>query len=177
MVGVKVSAEGFTELLGRLPSAAQNQQTLHGIINRSRLIVQSHVMRDAPVKTGMLRRSLNSEMTGPIEGRVGSSVRYAPYVELGTRPHPIFARHADALKFVPKELALYGRGGTVRLTGRARTIGGRQVNVSVLRKSVHHPGTQANEFMRRGFEESMSEIGQTVEAAARSIVNDGGGEA
>ncbi len=127
-------------------------------------------MKDAPVKTGNLRRSITSHMTGPVSGVVGANAKYAAAVELGARPHEIFPSFAAALKFVPKSLASYGPGGTVRLTGRARTAGGQPVDVAVFRQSVHHPGTRAHEFMRQGFQESMPQILATIQNAARTIV-------
>jgi phage gpG-like protein len=48
------------------------------------------------VDTGRMRASIVPEirtLTGNIVGVVGSSVSYAPYKELGTRPHWVSARH------------------------------------------------------------------------------------
>lgn len=47
-------------------------------------MVEGMAKRLTPVKTGQLRRSINSQVVGD-EARVGTNVHYAPYVEYGTR--------------------------------------------------------------------------------------------
>lgn len=83
-----------------------------------------------PVDTGRLRSSIRNRVdsSGDTVGRISTNVEYAPFVELGTRPHVIRARNAQALKF--------------RWHGRTIYV-----------KSVHHPGTAAKSFLRRALRE------------------------
>lgn len=75
-----------------LEKAAQN---LHGtpVVEAFRdatLIIQRDAKINTPVDTGRLRASITPEVTvhgTEVLGIVGSNVVYAPYVELGTRPH------------------------------------------------------------------------------------------
>ena len=52
------------------------------------LIVEADAKRNAPVDTGRLRGSITNEVRkiagAVLEGRVGTNVNYAKYVELGT---------------------------------------------------------------------------------------------
>jgi HK97 gp10 family phage protein len=53
--------------------------------------IEAAAKRICPVDTGRLRGSITHEVNaspGKIEGRVGSNVEYAAYVELGTRHTP-----------------------------------------------------------------------------------------
>ncbi len=54
------------------------------------LMVEYDAKANAPVNTGRLRASITPEVRAEGEtilGVVGSNVEYAPYMELGTRPH------------------------------------------------------------------------------------------
>lgn len=57
-------------------------------MTRLLLRVVNAAKQNCPVDTGRLRDSITWELGGSgalLEGRVGSNVEYAPYVELGTR--------------------------------------------------------------------------------------------
>jgi len=59
-------------------------------MRRATLLVQRSAKIKAPVDTGRLRASITPEvrMQGNlVTGVVGSNVKYAPFVELGFRPH------------------------------------------------------------------------------------------
>lgn len=57
------------------------------------LVVERDAKKNAPVDTGRLRASITGEVrseglfSSTVKGIVGSNVKYAPYVELGTKPH------------------------------------------------------------------------------------------
>jgi len=85
------------------------------------LLVQGTARTLVPVDTGRLRSSIMPEvrsegLTGSVVGVVGSSVDYAPYVELGTRPHwpPLAAlevwaaRHGTTARAVAMAIARRG---------------------------------------------------------------------
>ena len=59
-------------------------------MRRATLLVQRSAKQKAPVDTGRLRASITPEVRWQGDtavGVVGSNVKYAPYIELGTRPH------------------------------------------------------------------------------------------
>ncbi len=88
-------------------------------------------VREAPVRTGALRRSLRTTTNLTFRGwaaRVGSDLEYASFVHDGTRPHVIRPRRARALRF---------------------TIGGRVVFAA----RVNHPGTRPNRFLDRALQQ------------------------
>ena len=59
-------------------------------MRRATLLVQRSAKIKAPVDTGRLRASITPEVRAQgnlVTGVVGSNVKYAAFVELGTRPH------------------------------------------------------------------------------------------
>lgn len=119
----KISAEikGLKETQRNLEQAVRD---LHGtpILNAMRdatLLITRDAKKNAPVDTGRLRASITPEVTTTgetVQGVVGSNVKYAPYVELGTRPHwpPIAAlevwarRHHTSAFLVARAIAQRG---------------------------------------------------------------------
>lgn len=119
----KISAEikGLKEVQRNLETAAKE---LRGtpMINAMRdatLVVDRDAKKNAPVDTGRLRASITPEVTTQgeiVKGVVGSNVKYAPYVELGTRPHwpPLAAlevwarRHHTSAFLVARAISIRG---------------------------------------------------------------------
>ena len=90
-------------------------------------LVNRNAKLEAPVgKTGMLKSGIHSKIS-PLNGKVESTVGYGVFVHEGTSPHIIRPT---------KKKALYWKGA-------AHPV-----------KLVHHPGTKANPFMKRGAERS-----------------------
>lgn len=87
------------------------------------LAVRDEARREAPVKTGTLRKSIVLD-----KGRVLAKAPHGLYVHEGTKPHVIRARRAPVLAF-------RGRDGQM-----------------VFRRSVNHPGNKPNPFLRRGMQ-------------------------
>ena len=88
-------------------------------MRQATLIVTRDAKLNAPVDTGLLRASITPavEVKGAtVEGVVGSNVAYAPYMELGTRPHwpPLAAletwarRHGTTAFVVARAIARRG---------------------------------------------------------------------
>lgn len=118
-------------------------------IRTATLLVQRDAKRLAPVDTGRLRASITpsvSQYGETIEGVVGSNVTYAPYMELGTRPHwpP------------PGALAVWARrhGTSEFLVARA----------------IARRGTKARKFLERAFEQNIGRIQQMFEITIKRIV-------
>ena len=56
-------------------------------IKRGTEEIEGQIKRETPVDTGRLRSSITRNLTDPLTGRVGTNVKYARYVEFGSRPH------------------------------------------------------------------------------------------
>ena len=102
----------------------------------------------APVDTGRLRASITPSVTvGPeaIQGVVGSNVKYAPYVELGTRPHwpPIAALETWAKS----------HGTSAFLVARA----------------IARRGTKARRYLQGAYEKNIARIMAMIDRAVKQI--------
>ncbi len=122
---------------------------MYNAMRDSTLAVLSKAKRYAPVDTGRLRASIAQEVRvegTTVEGVVGSNVVYAPFMELGTRPHwpPIAAMEPWA---------------------RRHGMSAFQVALAISRK-----GTAARKYLQRAFEESTSFIIRRFEQAVKEIV-------
>lgn len=81
-VEVEINAEGWTNMIIEL----------NRVVLRAGVRVENKAKQRCPVDTGNLRSSIRSKAesvkaeggTNTVEVTVGSSVEYAPYVELGT---------------------------------------------------------------------------------------------
>lgn len=70
----------------RIPQiAAAIRPALSRAVKTATLDVQAKAQAIVPVKTGTLRRSITSQFPSELTGRVGPSVNYGVYVEMGTR--------------------------------------------------------------------------------------------
>src|SRR5574340_872892 len=75
--------------------ADQVVRDLHGTpmleaMRNATMLVTGTARREAPVDRGPLRASITPEVRvlgDTVEGTVGSNLPYAPYMELGTKPH------------------------------------------------------------------------------------------
>jgi len=90
------------------------------VMREATLLVQrsARVGKAMPVDTGRLRASITPEITqmgGRTVGIVGSNVSYAPYQELGFRPHFVPA------KYIGTWATRHGfKFGGLRVSGKAR---------------------------------------------------------
>lgn len=104
------------------------------VLNRAKVL--------APVDTGRLRASIRIESRRTFTLRsvytIGSDVFYAPYVNDGTRPHPIKPKRP---------------GGVLRFV-----VGGRVV---FAKRIPMHPGTKPNPFLDRALREVAAARGYT----------------
>jgi len=129
---VDISAEitNYKEVQGKMTGIVKGlrgEPLLNGM-RQSVLLVQREAKIQAPVDTGRLRASIVPEVTRrgtTVVGIVGSNVEYAPYVELGTRPHwpPVGAlevwarRHGMSEFAIRRKIAMYGTEGRHYLQG------------------------------------------------------------
>ena len=115
----------------------------------SLLIVQRDAKILSPVDTGRLRASITPEIRSRREnvivGVVGSNVMYAPYMELGTRPHwpPIRALEVWAR-----------RHGT---------------NAFLVARAISRRGTRPRRYLQRSFTQNQGRIIARFEKAVKEI--------
>lgn len=103
--------------------------------------VSRETKKEAPVKTSRLRTGIRSKIS-PFRGTVESTVEYGIYVHEGTSAHII--------RPVRKK-ALYWKGASHPV------------------RSVRHPGTRANPFMKRGAEKAEGQVQAIFQRAINNI--------
>lgn len=148
MIDLKFEIQGLEKLkiaLRRAPELTLNE--ISKAVKKSALTVQSHAMKEAPVNKqtggGNLRQRIKVETKSKTRSEIISKAPYSIFVEAGTSPHLIRPK-------IKKGLAN-------RRTGQ------------YFGKLVHHPGTQANPFMRRALERSMADINNFFREAIKNI--------
>ena len=110
MADIQIRIEGLDKLRSALAGgSAVVRQEVKAAMHRSALSLEGRAKELTPVKTGTLRRSINSRVTlsgSAIEGRVGTPISYARWIETGKRTK-------SGGKVV------YRRAGPARMFGRA----------------------------------------------------------
>lgn len=113
-------------------------RTLADAMKRAVLVVEGAAKREAPVKTGNLRRTITSHVEqGGKRGVVGTNAPHARPVHEGSKAHIIRPRFAQALMWP-------GAGHPVRV--------------------VKHPGNKANRFFERAIASSRSAVERELAA-------------
>ena len=116
------------------------------------MLVTAEAKRNAPVDTGRLRSSIVPEVRqgNPIEGIVGSNVDYAPYMELGTRPH-----------WPP-----WGPGTPLAVWAKRHGI-----SAYLVARAIAKKGTKARRFLQDAYEDNKTRIFGIFDRAVGSIIN------
>ena len=117
-----VTVKGLEEVQRFLESRVQALQgpPMFAVMREATLLVQrsARLGKAMPVDTGRLRASITPEITqmgGRTVGIVGSNVSYAPYQELGFKPHFVPA------KYIGTWATRHGfKFGGLRVSGKAR---------------------------------------------------------
>lgn len=152
MSELRLELKGLREEQARMTQIVADlhgEPMLQGMRNAT-LLVTRDAKINAPVDTGRLRASITPEVrvSGPttVQGIVGSNVMYAPFVELGTKPHfpPVGA------------LAVWARrhGTTAFLVARA----------------ISRRGTKAVKYLERAITENRERIVSYIGDAVARIV-------
>lgn len=156
MTEIDVEIRGLKEVQARMEQVVRDlrgEPYLNGM-RRATLIVQRDAKINAPVDTGRLRASITPEVRTrgkTVRGVVGSNVQYAPFVELGTRPHwpP------------PGALATWARRHGIE-------------NEFLVRRAIGLRGTKAVKFLERAFTENADRIVRIIGHTVAKIVRKGG---
>ena len=146
-VGIEYQFEGMERLMERAKPELL-AKPVHDFLEKVALMVQAKAREYTPVDTGRLRASITHALDSspvPLWARVGSNVQYAPFVELGTRPH-----------FPPPDA----------LATWARRHG---VPVFLVCRAIARRGTKAHRMLQRGFEESKDKISEMVRQLGEAV--------
>lgn len=142
-----VGSADITRLANALrESGQQSDATTQRVAIESANFLLTQMEVRVPVATGELRRSL----TVKIEAhriKIGPTAEYAPFVEFDTRPHKITAKNGKALSF---------------------TVNGAKIVV----RSVNHPGTKAQPFVRPAFDDWIKAVGPAIAEANVQTIQD-----
>ena len=151
MTDTKIEIRGLEEAQAKAEQVARDLRGppfLQGMRDAT-LIVQRAAKINAPVDTGRLRASIMPEVRrGPtVQGIVGSNVKYAPYMELGTKPH-----------FPPLQA----------LATWARRHGMTAWNVAI---SIARKGTKARRYLQKAVEDNSDKIVNLLDKVVARIVS------
>jgi HK97 gp10 family phage protein len=129
-------------------TAQESGVTTHQVLIQSANQILAEMEAKVPVKTGALRRSLGIRVgTDRVTIGPDASIPYAGFVEHGTGPHEIRPRNKKVLKF---------------------TVHGKVVFARV----VHHPGTQAQPYVRPAFQAWVDSLGTMAAEANVKVLKD-----
>lgn len=133
-------------------AAATSDVTTQQVLVQSANHILAEMEARVPVKTGRLRGSLGIkvETDRVIIGPNENIAPYGGYVEFGTKAHVI----------KPKT-----KGGVLVFTMNGR---------KVFAKSVHHPGTQPQPYVRPAFEAWVDSLGTMAAEANAKVITDNG---
>jgi len=128
-------------------AADQLNEVVGDAVLETGLQVEDTAKTRAPVDTGTLRASIGTSRLGQLTVSVGTTVKYAPDVEFGTKPHPITPDGKDALAF---------------------EVGGE----TIVRSRVEHPGTPAQPFMRPAVRRHEDDLVDNINDAVTELLSD-----
>ncbi len=122
LVSVHVDASAFNKHVDELGQGllrAAERAMREALATAEAVATGTTVYRD---RTGTLRRKTKTRRFSVLDGELRADTPYARFVESGTRPHPIYPRNAQFLRF---------------------KVGDR----IVLARKVNHPGTKPGLFI------------------------------
>lgn len=152
MVSAKITAKGLKEAQAKLRQVATDMhgQPMQDGMEKAAMLVTRSARIKAPVDTGRLRASIVPEVRvqgKDVVGVIGSNVVYAPFVELGTKPH-----------FPP----------IASLEVWARRHG---MNAYVVARAIAKKGTAAHPYLQPAFDENRSAIEVILGKTVSGILN------
>lgn len=81
--------------------ASRIDQALSQLVKKAAFRIEARAKQLAPVDTGLLRNSIQTNVDGPLKASVGTNTEYAAYQEFGTRHQkgkPFLTPAADETK-------------------------------------------------------------------------------
>jgi HK97 gp10 family phage protein len=149
MMEITFKVKGAERLSAALRDPALVEGPIRDFLEASGSVVERSAKTKAPVDTGRLKNSIISTVQG-LRAVVVAGVKYAPFVEFGTRPHwpPLSAMQPWARRHgFPA-----GRAGAF-----------------LVARAIAQRGTKAQPFMEPALRENESRINRFLDIAARNI--------
>lgn len=128
-------------------SGEDSQATTFSVIQQASGFLMSEMEARVAVKSGKLRDSIQTRVVGQ-SVVVGPTAAHAPFVEFDTKPHIIKPKKA---------------GGVLAFRAGGRTV---------IVRSVQHPGTKAQPFVRPAFEVWVDSLGKLAAEANAKVITD-----
>jgi len=142
---LRVSLDNFWDYrYAMLNGPKELKKVCDSVLRRHAEAAASTASRLAPKRTGRLAASIRYRREGEMSYSVGSGLRYAPFVEYGTKPHLIRPVSAKVLAF---------------------TVGA----AKVFAKIVKHPGSKERPFLRPAFKEIEPKLKAELTAKAEEL--------
>ncbi len=158
------------EMLKHFPeiSAKHFKPALQTAVNA----ISARVSPSIPMRTGHAAETFGTKVTGrkieTLKGMVGwydkNDAWYIRFPEGGTKAHEVNARGGR----ITKARAAAGGGATTHMRFPGTSQGADWIFV----RSIHHPGSGAQQFMQRGNEAAKSIVDQALGAAAEGVVKE-----
>lgn len=148
----RIETRGFKELQATFKNAPRKIQDVGRAWAKDVAADEvKYIRKAAPSKTGRFRQTIQPYSRAFVIGvTIGNypklGARLAKWIISGTRAHPIVARRAKALRFMWK--------------GKLRFF-----------KSVWHPGTKPNDFIRKGAQKFQPRVRVWLNDLNKRIVN------
>lgn len=121
------------------------------------LLVEGKAKKNVPVDRGALRASITPDVSSTattVQGIVGSNLKYAPFIELGTRPF-----------WTPwKPLYDWARrkvGGNLKAAGAL---------AAAARRSIAQKGIAARHYLQNAFDDSKNDIIRIFDQTIKRII-------
>jgi len=152
MSETSIKIEGLDKLLKKVDPKLLSKP-LRNFFQRSTIAIQNRAREKAPVDTGRLRAGIATEVdhsSPPKWGKVGTNVKYAPFVEFGTRPH-------------------WPPPGVLQPWARRHGFPPGARGDFLVRRAIAQHGTRARPYLTPAFEESMSDIKHFLDRVADEI--------
>ncbi len=141
---------------------------LQRALRATEAVFTKHTRRNDPVpyRTGFLLASFRYGISAS-KATWGPTVKYAPFVEFGTRPHEIRPRNAKALSWGGASTGKYVTAASGRSYFKGGAVGSRSFATV-----VHHPGTKPSRFMERIVKKSNDDIDKVFAQAGDLITRE-----
>jgi hypothetical protein len=172
MISQEVRFDGLERLTASYSAAPLIvHEELRRLAAEVALEMREKIQDATPTAHGTLRKSISEDVIPlpdgiGVEAVAGSSLNYAPWVELGTRPHmPPLEPLVDWVKAKGLDLGLVGTSAKAR---KRRD----EVAVEIaqrIRWAIYQRGTEGQHMFKKGFEQATAGLGARVGAAIERV--------
>jgi HK97 gp10 family phage protein len=153
MAKFKITINGNDQIKRALTNPQLVDGPIRGFLEASVFTVEAKAKELAPVDRGRLRQTIRGSVKRRVTGLIGlvrAGVRYAPFVEFGTRPH-----------WPPR--------GALQPWARRHGFPAGKVGDFLVRRKIAQKGTDAQPFMEPAIKDSRGKIEGFLVVAGRQI--------